>query len=78
MKAKQDDLRKDPRTRRDYALTKKGVSNMSAAELQEWIRLCEKMEDWVRAAKARRSWKESRVEAEHRLELLRADGTTEE
>lgn len=51
---------------------------MSAAELQEWIRLCEKMEDWVRVAKARRSWKESRVEAEHRLELLRADGTTEE
>ncbi len=78
MKAKQDDLRRDPRTRRDYALTKKGVGNMSAAELQEWIRLCEKMEDWVRVAKARRSWKESRVEAEHRLELLRADGTTEE
>lgn len=78
MKAKQDDLRKDPRTRRDYALAKKGIGNMSAAELQEWIRLCEKMEDCVRVAKARRSWKESRVEAEHRLELLRADGTTEE
>lgn len=77
MEVKHGDLRKDPRTKRDYALTKKGVDNMSAAELQEWIRTCVKMEAWVRAAKSRRSWKEARVEAEHRLEPLLADGTTE-
>ncbi|HSW01848.1 MAG TPA: hypothetical protein VLI39_16890 [Sedimentisphaerales bacterium] len=78
MKAKKGDLREDPRTRRDYALTKKGVGNMSVPELQEWIRICEKMEGWVRAAKGRRNWKDARVEAEHRLELQRANDTAEE
>ncbi len=63
-------LSSDSLAKRERTLQKRGIVNLSTAELQEGIRLCERMEDGVHHAKARRSWKESRLEAEERLRLL--------
>jgi hypothetical protein len=65
-----DELGDRPLTRKELALQKKGIVNLSAGELQEWIRLCERKGECVRATKARRSWKASRFEAEERRRLL--------
>jgi hypothetical protein len=56
-------------TKRELTLQKKGIVNLSVGELREWIELCERMEECVRASKARRSWKASRLEAEEKLRL---------
>jgi hypothetical protein len=68
-----------PLTKRELALQKKGMGNLSAGELQEWIRLCERKEKYVRGAKkARRGWKASRLAAEERLRLLHGRREPEE
>jgi hypothetical protein len=64
------DLDRSWLTKRELALQKKGIVNLSVGELQEWIQLCERMEECVRASKARRSWKASRFEAEEKRRLL--------
>jgi hypothetical protein len=45
---RKDGLDNNPLTKREMALQKKGIGNLSAAELREWIHACEKMEDWAR------------------------------
>ncbi len=70
-------LSSDSLTKRERTLQKRGIVNLSAAELQEWTRLCERMEDGVHHAKARRSWKESRLKAEERLTRLHCERGTE-
>ncbi len=63
-------LGSNPLTREAMALQKKGTTNLSVTELREGIQTCERMEEWVRDAKGRRSWKEARMEAEERLLVL--------
>jgi len=48
---------------------------MSDDQLRDWIDACDKMERWLTAAKARRGWRLSGIEAEHELErrLLNSD-----
>jgi hypothetical protein len=63
-------LGSNPLTKEEMSLQKKGIANLSVTELRQWIRACEKMEEWVDSAKGRRSWREERLEAEERLQVL--------
>jgi hypothetical protein len=38
--------------------------DMTDAQLRDWIDACDKMETWVKSAKARRSWVNARADAE--------------
>jgi hypothetical protein len=40
---------------------------MSDDELRDWIEACHQMENWVRAAKARRGWRICGIEAKQEL-----------
>ena len=42
-------------------------ADMTEAQLLDWIDACNKMESWVGAAKARRTWKAAREDAEQEL-----------
>jgi hypothetical protein len=44
------------------------VVDMTNEQLVDWIDACNKMEQWIKAAKARRSWKRGRQEALEELE----------
>lgn len=48
-------------------LQKKGLNNLSKDELNIWIKICERNEKIVKYNKTRRSWRESREEAEKSL-----------
>ncbi|WP_339888945.1 hypothetical protein [Rhodopirellula europaea] len=41
---------------------------MTDHQLRDWIQACEKMENWVGHAKARRGWRLSGVQAEKELD----------
>ena len=47
-------------------------TDMTDTELRDWIDACEKMECWVKPAKARRTWKAARADAIAELERRRA------
>ena len=58
----------NPLTKQQEKLRGKNVKDMSSDELRIWIDACDKMENWVKYNKARRSWTASRDEAEEELE----------
>lgn len=57
-----------PLTKQQENLRGKKVIDMTNEELEIWINACDKMENWVKHNKARRSWTTSRDEAELELE----------
>ena len=59
----------EPLTRSQSSLRGKKIRDMTEEELRDWIRACDKMETYVKPAKARRGWKASGIEA--RAELAR-------
>ncbi|MBA4016738.1 MAG: hypothetical protein C0483_06075 [Pirellula sp.] len=60
-------MSRSPLTRSQEALRGWDVRDMSIEQLRDWIAACEKMEVWVKPAKARRSWKLGFVEATEEL-----------
>jgi hypothetical protein len=58
----------NPLSKRQEALRGRKRSDMTEAELHDWIDACDKMEQWVKPAKARRTWKAARADAVAELE----------
>jgi hypothetical protein len=58
----------EPLTRSQHALRGKKVSDMTDAQLRDWLDACAKMELHVKPPKARRSWKSAALEAEAELQ----------
>ena len=58
----------EPLTKSQQSLRGRRIVDMSDAQLRDWIHACEKMENWVKHAKARRKWRLGGVEAEDELE----------
>lgn len=61
-----------PLTRSQQEFRGRSVHEMSVGQLREWIDACDKMEQWVGAKKARRSWRLSRQEALEELSCRRS------
>ena len=61
----------EPLTRSQQQLRGRKISDMTVEQLRDWIDACDKMETWVGAAKARRGWRLSGIEAQ--AELARRD-----
>lgn len=61
----------EPLTPSQQQLRGRNISDMTVEQLRDWIDACDKMETWVGAAKARRGWRQSGIEAE--AELARRD-----
>lgn len=61
----------EPLTRSQQALRGRKIVDMDDAQLADWIDACNKMEIWVKPAKARRSWKQGRLAAVTELERRR-------
>jgi hypothetical protein len=57
----------NPLSKRQESLRGRKPSDMSEAQLHEWIDACDKMEAWVKPPKARRMWKQAGEEAEAEL-----------
>lgn len=60
-----------PLTREQEELRGRDVREFNEAQLRVWLVACERMEHWVKAAKARRSWKTAARET--RAELARRE-----
>lgn len=58
----------EPLTRSQQSLRGRKVCDMTDDQLRDWIDACEKMERWVDAAKARRDWRLSGIEAQDELD----------
>ena len=58
----------EPLTKSQQQLRGRKLVDMSDEQLKDWIDACGKMERWVSAAKARRSWRLSGIEAEDELQ----------
>jgi hypothetical protein len=58
----------NPLTKQQEKLRGKKVQDMNSDELRIWISACDKMQNWVKYNKARRSWTESREQAIGELE----------
>lgn len=58
----------EPLTRSQQQLRGRKISDMTDEQLRDWIDACDKMETWVVAAKARRGWRESGIDAQAELE----------
>jgi hypothetical protein len=58
----------EPLTKSQQSLRGRKISDMTIDQLQDWIAACEKMEQWIGHAKARREWRISGIEAENELE----------
>jgi hypothetical protein len=57
-----------PLSRAQEMLRGRKIEDMTLAQLRTWIKACDRMEVWpLTAAKARRGWKASRVQAEAEL-----------
>ena len=56
-------IKMNPLTKQEEKLRGKNVRDMNSDELRIWINACDKMENWVKYNKARRSWTESRKQA---------------
>jgi hypothetical protein len=50
----------NPLSREQEALRGRRLVDLTDRELELWLDACERMEHWVRFAKARRTWKRSR------------------
>ena len=64
----------NPLSKNQEKLRGKKIVDVTIDELRSWINACDKMENWVSHNKARRSWTQSRKEAETELER-RIDAT---
>jgi hypothetical protein len=62
-----------PLTKSQQLLRGKRVADMNEDELRDWIDACNKMENWVKHKKARRSWTASREAAEERWATMFPD-----
>ena len=58
----------EPLTKSQQRLRGVKTTDMSVDQLEDWILACEKMEIWVGAAKSRRGWRLSGIEAAEELE----------
>jgi hypothetical protein len=58
----------EPLSKSQQHLRGRNVADMTTDQLRDWIDACAKMERWVTAAKARRSWKLSGQHAQQELE----------
>lgn len=65
----------EPLSKMQQSLRGRNVVDMTVDQLRDWIDACAKMERWVTAAKARRSWKQCGHHAQVGLE--RRDIATE-
>lgn len=63
----------EPLSKSQQALRGRKICDMTEEQLRDWIGACLKMEKWVGAAKARRGWRLSGIEAEQELNS-RTDG----
>jgi hypothetical protein len=61
----------EPLTKSQQKLRGRKVTDMNIDQLIDWISACDKMELWVKPAKARRSWKEGAQKARCELERRR-------
>jgi len=57
----------EPLSKSQQQLRGRNVIDMTVAQLRDWIDACDKMELWVKANKARRTWTRGRREAEAEL-----------
>ena len=58
----------EPLSKSQQQLRGRKILVMSVEQLRDWIDACDKMEAWVDAAKARREWRLSGIEATEELE----------
>jgi len=63
----------NPLTKKQEKLRGKKVIDMTDDELRSWINACDRMESQIKYNKARRSWTQSREEAED--ELIKRENT---
>lgn len=61
-------IQMNPLTKEQEKLRGKNVRDMNSSQLRVWINACDKMENWVKYNKARRSWTQSREQAIVELE----------
>ncbi len=61
---------KIPLSKSQESLRGRKRSDMTEAQLRDWIAACNTMEAWVKPAKARRTWKRAREDAEAHLAAL--------
>jgi len=62
----------EPLSKRQKALRGRRVTDMTHAQLRDWINACERMERWSLVPnKARRGWKASHAKAVTELETRR-------
>lgn len=64
-----------PLTREQEELRGRDVREFDETQLRVWLDACERMERWVKAAKARRSWKTAARET--RAELARREARSQ-
>ena len=57
----------NPLTKEQEQLRGKKIVDLSLEQLSVWINACERMENWVKDSKSRRSWRKSAEKAEHEL-----------
>ena len=58
----------EPLTKSQQQLRGRKLADMTDEQLRDWIDACGKMEHWLSAAKARRGWRLSGIEAEDELQ----------
>jgi hypothetical protein len=58
----------EPLSKSQQSLRGRKIADMTDHQLRDWIQACEKMENWVGHAKARRGWRLSGVQAEKELD----------
>jgi len=64
----------NPLTKAQSALRGRKRVDMSDSQLLEWIDACNRMEPWVKFAKARRTWAAARADAEAEIARRKAKG----
>ena len=52
----------NPLTKEQEQLRGKKIVDLSLEQLSVWINACERMENWVKDSKSRRSWRKSKME----------------
>ena len=62
----------EPLTKSQQRLRGRKIVDMTDDQLRDWIDACDEMEAWVGAAKARRSWRASGIDAQAELDQRNA------
>jgi len=57
-----------PLSKSQQQLRGRKLADMTIDQLRDWIDACEKMERWLKPAKARRTWRRSGLEAREKLQ----------